>query len=79
MDKQLEKRLLRLLQEANQNPSGNPTAQRFARYLASFAEAWATNEDTAAAHEQRLSNWIESIGAEEVAPAYERQVARPGD
>jgi hypothetical protein len=85
-DLQLEEQFLRLLREADASTSNQAgVAQDFARRLASFADAWATNDEAIDEYEQRLAEWIDSIKsrslmtAEESAlPAYERQIEIAG-
>lgn len=82
-DVQLEEQFLRLLREAEPGASNQAhLTQDFARRLASFAEAWATNDEATDEYEHRLAGWIDSSKSrslsEEISPAYEQQAEIAG-
>lgn len=78
----LEEPFLQLLREADPGTSNqSDIAQDFARRLANFAEAWATDDEAINEYEQRLADWIHSIkfrtdAAEGAFTAYKQHIER---
>lgn len=58
---ELKDEILQLLQEADPSITARmELAQEFARHLAGFTEAWATNSENIDAYEQWLTQWVRS-------------------